>query len=71
MANDLITAPTVDERLAAFGRQLLQLDAAMRDPALAAALGAGIVRELSGAVATFRQRCPGALPGSQSPLPLK
>lgn len=71
MANDLITLPTIDERLAAFGRQLLQLDVAMRDSELAAALGAGIVRELAGAMATFRQRCPGALPGSQSPLTLE
>lgn len=71
MANELIPAPSVDERLAAFGRQLQQLDAAMRDPELAAALGGGIVREISGAMATFRQRCPGAVPGSQSPLPFE
>jgi hypothetical protein len=71
MANDLIPTPTVDERLVAFGRQLQQLEVSIRDPELAAALGAGIVRELSGAMATFRQRCPGAVPGSQSPLPLE
>lgn len=57
-----------EDPLLAVGRHLAALDELMRDPSVLARVGGGIQRELRGAVVSFRQKFPDALPGAQPPL---
>lgn len=57
-----------EDPLVSFGRHLAALDELLRDPGTRIRIGPGIERELRGALVSFRQKFPHALPGAQPPL---
>lgn len=59
---------TGPDAMVQLGRLLAEIDQLIRAPEAAKQIGPGIERELRGAIVSFRQKFPDALPGAQPPL---